>query len=183
MSRNEDAKLVEQCLRGDAVAFEKLVDKYQGPIFNVAYRMTNSYEDAEDIAQTVFVKAFTKLKAYNPDYKFFSWIYRMAINESINHLKKRKRLVKLTRTIPSREGNPEEDYRNLELSDAIQDAMMEIAVDYRVLIVLRHFLGCSYDEMAKMLEISEAKVKSRLYSARQKLKDAMVRNGMPAYGR
>ena len=165
------------------MAFEKLVDKYQGPIFNVAYRMTNSYEDAEDITQSVFVKAYTKLRTYNPQFKFFSWIYRMAINETLNFIKRRKRLVKLTEGIASKESNPEQDYRDLELSDAIQAAMMEIAVEYRVLIVLRHFLGCSYDEMAKTLDVSEAKVKSRLYMARRRLKDVLAKGGMLAYGR
>ena len=74
MNRSVEKKIVRECLSGNANAFEVLVDEYQKPIFNMAYRIVNNYNDAEDIAQNVFIKAYKKLKSYNAKYRFFSWI-------------------------------------------------------------------------------------------------------------
>ena len=90
MDDGDDAELVNRCLSGDQLAFEPLVTRYQKVLFNVALRMVGNYEDARDIAQTAFVKAFEKLDTYDPRYRFFSWIYRIMMNESLNYLQRRK---------------------------------------------------------------------------------------------
>ena len=89
MSNDNDADLVQECRKGNRKAFESLLDRYEKPVYNAAFRILCSYEDAMDVTQTVFLKAFEHLDRFDPKYKFFSWIYRIAINESINLLNKR----------------------------------------------------------------------------------------------
>ena len=92
MSDSEDRSLIRRCLRGDTEAFGRLIDRYQGPLFNTALRITGDCEEAKDITQTIFIKAYEKLSSYKPEHKFFSWIYRMLINESINSVNRIKHI-------------------------------------------------------------------------------------------
>ena len=86
MSSENDRELIDNCMNGDRQAIEGLLFKYEKPVYNAAYRMLNSSEDARDVTQTVFLKVIENLDSYDPRYKFFSWIYRIALNESINCL-------------------------------------------------------------------------------------------------
>ncbi|MDX1555360.1 MAG: sigma-70 family RNA polymerase sigma factor, partial [Xanthomonadales bacterium] len=95
-----DQALIERCQRGDRRALEELLQQYQRPVFNVALRMLGNSDDAADITQTVFLKAFENLDHYNPEHKFFSWIYRIAINESINQINREKRTEPLDDSRP-----------------------------------------------------------------------------------
>ena len=178
MIANNDTDLVQECLVGNTKAFESLIDKYQKKIFNIVYRMTGNDDDAEDITQSVFIKVYEKLNSFNPKFKFFSWLYRIALNESLNLMNQKKRLAELDADLITNEKSPEEIYDELELSERIQDALMQIELEHRALIVLKHFEGFSYQEMAFMLEISEQKVKSRLFSARQVLKNVLIERGI-----
>ena len=90
MTEPEDSSLVSSCLKGNAGAFEILVERYQRQIFNAALRMVKDYDDARDLTQTAFVKAYERLDSFDPRHKFFSWIYRIVINEAINFLKWRR---------------------------------------------------------------------------------------------
>jgi len=90
MIANNDTDLVQECLAGNTKAFEALIDKYQKKIFNIVYRMTGNDDDAEDITQSVFIKVYEKLSSFNPKYKFFSWLYRIALNESLNLMNQKK---------------------------------------------------------------------------------------------
>lgn len=174
----DDSTLVRDCLRGDRGAFERLVRKYQGPIFNVALRMVGSYDDAQDIAQTVFVKTYENLAACDPPSKFFSWIYRAVINESINWMQRRSRQVGLTDIMISPEKTPEEEYHMRELTEHVNTAIGELMIDHRVVLVLRHFADLSYRELSYVLEIPEKTVKSRLFAARQRLGAILQKRGM-----
>lgn len=176
--KNDDKNYVSQCLAGDVRAFETLVDKYEKALFNVVYRMTKNVNDAEDITQTVFIKAYENLGRYNNKYKFFSWIFRIAVNESLNFLEKQKRSTQLNFEPEAQDNTPEELYREIELSDQIQTALMEIDPEYRILIILKHFENCSYKEISIILNLTEKKVKSRLYTARQLLREILLQNGM-----
>lgn len=178
MSKPDDTDLITQCRNGDRHAFEVLLARYEKPVFNAAYRMLSSPDDARDVTQTVFLKAFENLHRYNPQYKFFSWIYRIALNESINCLKRQSRLDALDREPESATGGPEELTNNEQLNEIVQAALMTLKSDYRTVIVLKHFMDCSYLEISQILEIPEKKVKSRLYSARQLLKDALLKGGL-----
>lgn len=178
MTEQDDLMLVRQCLEGNTKAFESIVDKYQKAIFNVAFRMVSDYDDAEDIAQSVFIKAFEKLATFNPKYKFFSWLYRMAVNESLNFLNQRKRLQELDKNFVSKTKRPDEAYDDIELSQNIQNALMHLKPDYRAILVLKHFEDFSYEEIGYVLGIPEKTVKSRLYTARQLLKDILLKKGI-----
>jgi len=177
MILDEDLGLVRHSLAGDRSAFERIVEKYQKTVFNVALRMTHEAGDAEDIAQEVFLKAYERLKSFNPKYKFFSWLYRIAVNESLNSLERKKRYQGLDEQLTVQGPDLDETVEANERSRKIEDAMMELNVDHRAVVVLKHFEGFSYEEIAQILEISEKKVKSRLFTARQVLRDILLKKG------
>jgi RNA polymerase sigma-70 factor (ECF subfamily) len=163
-----DAELVARCLQGDPEAFEPVVARYQRVLFNVAYRMVNDREDARDIAQTAFVKAYEKLHTYDPRYRFFSWIYRIAVNECLNFLERRRAQQPLGADLVD-PAAPHDEVQARELSERVQSALMKLSPDYRQVLVLRHFVELSYDEMSGLLAIPVKTVKSRLYTARQRM--------------
>ncbi len=171
MGNSRDERLIRRCQQGDRRALEELLDEYQRPVYNAAFRILGNPEDASDVTQSVFLKAFENFDRYNPEYKFFSWIYRIAINESINHINRGKREQALEDTEPSAVRGPVEETEADAVSARIQSALMKLQEDYRMVIVLRHFSELSYREISEVLHIPEVTVKSRLYSARQLLKD------------
>ena len=177
MSELSDEKLVQQCLEGNSKAYECLVNKYQEVIFNTALRMINNYDDAKDVTQTVFIKGFEKLDTFNNSHKFFSWIYRMTINESINFIKSRKDSELIGEDVMSQEKTPEHIFVDRETSKKIDNALMKLNLDYRVVVVLRHFVELSYREISFILDTPEKTIKSRLYSARKMLNTIMVEQG------
>ncbi len=178
MSSENDRELIDNCMNGDRQAIEGLLFKYEKPVYNAAYRMLNSSEDARDVTQTVFLKVIENLDSYDPRYKFFSWIYRIALNESINCLKKQNRLDPLDREPVSDTTGPEEQTGSEQMSQGMQTALMTIKAEYRTVIVLKHFVDCSYEEIGQILNMPEKKVKSRLYTGRQLLKEALTKSGM-----
>jgi RNA polymerase sigma-70 factor (ECF subfamily) len=173
MDKPDDTDLVRKTIDGDQTAFETLLVKYEKPVFNAAYRMLNNADDAHDVTQTVFLKAYEHLDQFDPKYRFFSWIYRIALNESVNRLKSRSRLDELTDEPATETGGPEYETSRAQESRTIQSALMAIKTEYRTVIVLKHFLDCNYLEISQILEIPEKKVKSRLYSGRQLLKESL----------
>lgn len=171
-----DRDCVERCLRGDSEAFGPLVEKYQRPVFRAVLTMVGNYEDARELTQQVFLKAFQHLAAYDPGRKFFSWIYRIAINESINHLKARRPVEPL-------EGDPGETGPRVEPIEAedrarsVRQAVQTLGEEYRAVIVLRHFLDLSYSEVAEALRLPVSTVKSRLFDARRMLRSRLAPAG------
>jgi RNA polymerase sigma-70 factor (ECF subfamily) len=173
-----DHALILRCRRGDRQALGELIKDYERPIFNLAYRMLGNPDDAADVTQTVFMKAFERLDQYNPDYKFFSWIYRIAVNESINLRNRSKNLETLEGEDFAAGENPEDDVDASKLSRIIQAGLMKLQEDYRVVVVLRHFSDMSYKDISVVLHIPEKTVKSRLYSARQLMKAQLAEQGL-----
>jgi RNA polymerase sigma-70 factor (ECF subfamily) len=178
MDTANELELVRRCQKGDGHAFEVLVGRYEKPIFNVAFRMLGNYDDAADVAQTAFMKAFENLARYNPAYKFYSWIYRIAINEAIDQLNRRKRNTELDEARLPDWNTPEQATRDTQLSAAMQRALLDVKTDYRTVIVLKHFMDCSYEEISGILDIPVKTVKSRLFTARQLLKDRLADTGL-----
>lgn len=172
----QDRALVRRCLEGREDAFGGLVDRHLKRLFNVALRMLDSAEDAEDVTQTVFLNAYLRLRTYDPRYKFFSWIYRMTVNESLNVLKRRKRTVTLEAAphVAAPGATPD---RATEVQDLVGTALMRLKPDDRTVVVLRHFASFSYEEIAEVLEIPVRTVKSRLYTARERLRLALDEPG------
>jgi RNA polymerase sigma-70 factor (ECF subfamily) len=181
MLEDGDGMLVQRCLSGDKRAFEALVVRYEKPVFNAALRMLRNPEDARDVAQNVFLKVFEHLADYDSKYRFYSWIYRIAVNESLNTLDRRRHHEPIAGDEVDGGIGPEAEVDGLQTSAGIQRALMTIKPEYRAVIVLRHFLDCSYQDMAEVLRLPEKTVKSRLFSARQLLADALRRDGVTGH--
>lgn len=141
---------------------------YERVLFKVALRMVGNYEDARDIAQTTFVKAYQNLASYDPRFRFFSWIYRIMMNESLNLIQRRRTHLPLDPTLASPQ-NVQDDAQARELSERVQSALAKLSAEYREAVILRHFGELSYREMSSVLSIPEKTVKSRLYTARRRL--------------
>jgi RNA polymerase sigma-70 factor (ECF subfamily) len=172
-----DQALVERCKRGDWSAFTELVVRYQRPIYNAAFWMLRSPEDAKDITQTVFLKVAERLDEYDPKFKFFSWIYRIAVNESLNLLRRSGREEALDDEVElpgPDEDDPERHADDAQVSRRIEGALMRMSTNDRMVLTLRHFSECSYQEIAEILELDEKTVKSRLYEARQRLRELLA---------
>ena len=178
MGNSRENVLIMRCMRGDRQALGDLIKDYERPIYNAAYRILGNPDDAADVTQTVFLRAFERLDQYNPEYKFFSWIYRIAVNESINQRNRGKNLRSLEDEddIAGSE-NPENAFDANSLSRIIQAGLMKLQEDYRVVVVLRHFSDMSYKDISGILRIPEKTVKSRLYSARQLMKTQLAEQG------
>lgn len=178
MSENADAARVRECLAGDPQAFAALVEQYEKPVYNLALRMLRNSEDARDIAQSVFMKAFQSLSSYDPQYKFYSWIYRMAINESLNILRVRGRAAgPVDERLAEDCAGPSELLADEQRRDVVLEAVDRLKPEHRAVIVLRYFVDRNYEDMGEILGIDAKTVKSRLYTARQLLKDQLSSSG------
>lgn len=175
MDNDVDQALVERFRNGDREAFTALMIRYQRPIYNAAFWIVRSADDARDIAQSVFLKVAEHLDEFDPRHRFFSWIYRIAVNESLNLLRRNGHEEPLDDEIdlPGGEDDPESQVRDAERSRYIQRTLLTMSAMDRTVIVLRHFSECSYQEIARILEIDEKTVKSRLFEARQRLRELL----------
>ena len=178
MNDTEDLKLVQESRQGSRESFERLIIQYEKAIFNAAYRVLHDFEDAKDVTQSVFLKAFENLDRFNGKHRFFSWIYRIALNESINLCKRRRRFDTAQDNRIEVQNTPERLLSRKETDGVIQAALMCLEFDYRVVIVLRHFNDCSYQEMGEILEMPEKTVKSRLFTARTLLREILSGKGV-----
>ena len=170
----QDRAFVQGYLEGKRDSAGGLIDRYQKPLYNVALRMLHDAEDAEDVTQTVFLNALLKLKSYDPKYRFFSWMYRMTVNESLNTIKKRRPMESLDddTALPTL-GIASDDA--VETEDRVGKALMRLKPDDRAVVVLRHFVSFSYEEIAEVLDVPVKTVKSRLFTARERLRLALDR--------
>jgi RNA polymerase sigma-70 factor (ECF subfamily) len=165
----EDGAAVKRCLNGEPAAFEVLVGRYQQIMFNVALRMLGNYEDARDAAQNTFVKAYEKLGTYDPERRFFSWIYRILMNECLN-LRRRPATEQLADTGAAVADSSEVDVvEAAERKRDVRQAILSLSPAYREVIVLRHFAALSYEQMSEAIGVPTKTVKSRLHTARQQL--------------
>jgi RNA polymerase sigma-70 factor (ECF subfamily) len=168
----DDKALLERHRLGDPQAFASLVGRYQKPIYNAAFRVLGRAQDANDVAQEVFLRIFDRLDDYDPKHKFFSWIYRIAVNESIDMLRRTNREEPLEDDADfeaADSSDPQWHYEARQAAARVQRALMGMKVDDRVVITLRHFAECGYADMAMILAIDEKTVKSRLFEARRRL--------------
>ena len=176
MDDDIDRTLVERFRSGDREAFTEIVIRYQRPIYNAAFWVLKSADDARDVAQIVFLRIAERLDEYDAQYKFFSWIYRIAVNESLNLLRRSGREEPLDDEIdlpgPER-SDPERQLDVAEQSAQVRSALMRLSANDRMVLMLRHFSECSYREIAGILDIDEKTVKSRLFEARHRLRDLL----------
>lgn len=182
---DQDRAWVEQCLAGDEAGYGHLLHRYRQGIHNLAHRMLGNSEDANDVAQEAFVRAFTALDKYDARFKFSSWLYRIATNLCVDTLRKRR-----VKTVSLEEGDEEgRDLksrladRNSDPSDAvlrgersalIRRALEKLDAKYRAVILLRHDQDLSYEEMASILGLPVGTVKVRVHRARERLRDLLA---------
>jgi len=168
-----DRALVRRFLDGERAAGDELVNRYHRSVFNVALRMLGNVQDAEDVAQTAFGNAFAALDSYDPRYRFFSWIYRMTVNESLNTINRRRNVVSLDGSFDIAAA----DAMSESAADAevrVGRALMELNPDDRALVVLKHFVSFSYEEISDVLDVPVKTVKSRLFTARDRLRQSLT---------
>ena len=168
-----DRLLVERYRAGDRTAFTELVIRYQRPIYNAAFWVLRNAEDANDIAQDVFLKVAERLDDYDPRYKFFSWIYRIAVNASLNMLRRNGREESLDDDAEFAAGdsaNPERQFGDAQVAARVRSALMRLSTNDRMVLTLRHFSECSYEEIGEILDLDEKTVKSRLFEARRRMR-------------
>jgi RNA polymerase sigma-70 factor (ECF subfamily) len=164
----DDAVLVRQSLAGETEAFGTLVTRYQHVMYTVALRMVGNAEDARDVTQDAFIKGYRQLATFNPEYKFFSWMYRIVINECFNVIRARRPQQPLdVRTAGA--ANPFDTAVASARHAHVAAALQQLTPEYRAVVVLRYFAGQGYGDIATALSIPEKTVKSRLFSARQRL--------------
>ncbi len=164
----DDRDLVSRCLAGEPEAFEPLVTRYHRLLFTIALRMIGDEEEAKDAVQNAFLRAYRHLASYEPDHKFFSWIYRILVNECLNVRRARRGREPLDPATPGGD-DPAERLRRVELRARVQAALLELRERDRQVVVLRHFGDLSYEEIAETIGVPVKTVKSRLYAARQRL--------------
>jgi RNA polymerase sigma factor (sigma-70 family) len=174
--------LVTSALAGDQKAYKALFEMYRQAIFHITVKIVRNPDEANDLVQETFIKAFGSLKTYDHNYRFSTWLYKIAANSSIDYLRKRKiDSLSLDKPIPTRDGdvqmeipddsyNPEKDLRNRERIIGIEDAIASLPEKYREVIVLRHKEDRSYEEIAEVLKVPVGTVKARIFRARELLK-------------
>ncbi len=184
----DESTLVTSAQAGDATAFTGLVEHYQRKIFRLAMNITQNTEDAEDVLQETFLKAYEHLSGFQRNSKFYTWIVRIAVNEALMKLRKRRgdKFVSLDepmetgeeevkREIAVWEGNPEDRYSQEELRKILDDAVESLKPDFRTVFALRDIEELSTEETAEALGISVSAVKSRLLRARLALREKLTR--------
>ena len=161
--------LIRRAAGGDRRAFDRLVVVKRERVVRTAYQVTGDLEDARDVAQGALVKAYSKLASFDPRYRFFSWIYRIVVNEALNTRSRRRPAAPLLLDLPTDGADVEDAVASRERSDSIQAALLRLSSDDREVIVLRHFAELSYAEIGETLGVPEKTIKSRLHEARQRL--------------
>jgi RNA polymerase sigma-70 factor (ECF subfamily) len=185
-----DADLVVRALAGREDGFEELVRRYQRPIVAYVYRMVGDYDTALDLAQEVFIKVYNSLGRYRPEFKFSTWIYRIAHNASIDHLRRagssRTEEMEVAgeggstfeKPIASKSLTPEQETERGERRAEIEEVVRQLAPAYRELIVLRHSHDLSYDEIAEVTGLPLGTVKNRIFRAREAMRELLVARGI-----
>jgi RNA polymerase sigma factor (sigma-70 family) len=178
----EEAVLVRQAQQGDLEAYDDLIRRYQERIYATVYHMTANHEDANDLAQESFIKAFQALKSFKGGSSFYTWLYRIAVNKTINFLKQRKNRIHLslndldfnTEHNPDlvaliSDKTPHREVNLAELQEKLNGAMLKLSEPHRLVVVLHDVQGMSHDEIAKIMDCNIGTVRSRLFYARQQL--------------
>lgn len=189
MTREEEYAVIRRVCAGDADAFEALVTAYQKQVYNLALRTVGSEEDAADMTQEAFLRAYRSLGSFRGDSKFSVWLYRLTTNICIDFLRSRGRRPTVSLTTVDEDDEPQEmevaddrfdpvqSLERAELRRAVQRGLNALPEDYRRILMLRELSGMSYAEIGQVLRLEEGTVKSRLFRARKKLCDFLLQDG------
>lgn len=180
MTPTEENQIIERVLKGDREAFAALVDAYKGAIFNLAFRMTGSHQDADDLSQETFIRAYRNLRHFDPQKRFFTWIYTIGLNLIRNHLKKQGReMSRETEVLRASEmeiqggAQTERDMIRAQETHRLETCLQKLPADLREAVVLRFFQELSFEEIATISDASLSAVKMRVYRGLEQLKQLM----------
>lgn len=189
MTREEEYAVIRRVCAGDTDAFEALVTAYQKQVYNLALRTVGNEEDAADMTQEAFLRAYRSLGSFRGDSKFSVWLYRLTTNICIDFLRSRGRRPTVSLTAADEDEEPQEldvaddrfdpvqSLERAELRRAVQRGLASLPEDYRRILMLRELSGLSYTEIGQVLRLEEGTVKSRLFRARKKLCDFLRKDG------
>ena len=178
----DEMVLVKRAREGDLNAYDDLIRRYQERIYATVYHMTSNHEDANDLAQEAFIKGFHALKSFKGGSSFYTWVYRIAVNKTINFLKQRKNKAQMS--LDDLDFNAEHDpdlvalisdktprreVNLAELQEKLNEAMQKLSEPHRLVVTLHDVQGLSHEEIAKIMECNIGTVRSRLFYARQQL--------------
>ena len=186
---SSDSALAQEAAEGRESAFRELLERYERPVFALVYRMVRERDLAEDLAQDAFIRAFRGIGTYKPEYKFSSWIFKIAHNVTIDHLRRRRLDTislegsRYARTdeerersrpvVASSDESPAEHLENQELRGEIEEAIGKLRPHYRTVILLRHVEGRSYQEIAEITDVPLGTVKTYIHRARVELRELL----------
>jgi len=177
---DSDLELIRRVKSGDTRSFDELMQRYATRIYRVIYGMVHNYADAQDLSQETFVHAYEGIKGFKEKYRFYTWLYRIAVNLCINHCKRKK----LAQFVPIENGesypdpNPANDTASQDLRRAVEKRLVQLPEEQKTVFVLRTFEEMGYQKIAEVLGISIGTVMSRLSRAREKLKE-LLRDYLP----
>jgi RNA polymerase sigma factor (sigma-70 family) len=188
-----ESELVQRARNGDLTAYDDLVKRYQERIYATLYHMTSNHEDAHDLAQDAFIKAYSALKSFKGGSTFYTWLYRIAVNKTINFLKQRKNKhhLSLNDLDFNAENDPDlvalvshktphRDATLTELQKKLNEALLKLSEPHRMVVVLHDVQGQSHDEIAEIMGCNIGTVRSRLFYARQQLQGYLAEYMKPA---
>ena len=189
MTREEESAVILRVQQGDANAFEALVTAYQKQVYNLALRTVGNPEDAADLSQEAFLRAYRSIGSFRGDSKFSVWLYRLTTNICIDFLRSRGRKPTVSLTVEGDDEeseeldvaderyDPEENFQRAELQRAVQRGLNTLPEEFRTILILRELEGLSYAEIGEMLHLEEGTVKSRLFRARSRLCEFLKQDG------
>ncbi|MBI4667142.1 MAG: sigma-70 family RNA polymerase sigma factor [Nitrospinae bacterium] len=185
MRNMDEARIVEKARNGDQEAFGVLFEQYKNMVWSVAYRMTYDFDEAEDLAQDVFVSAWKNLGSFRGDSSFSTWLYRITANKSLNHAGKRKNV----RVVPGEEtmakvdeamfmrNNPQLSIEQMETEKTLAEFLGRLEPERRLAVILRELEGLSYEEIAEATKVPVGTVRSRLARGRRELEEMAAGSG------
>ena len=178
----EESELVGRARKGDLGAYDELVQRYQERIYATIYHMTSNHEDANDLAQEAFIKGFQALKSFKGGSSFYTWVYRIAVNKTINFLKQRKNKTQMSLNDLDfnaehdpdlvaliSDKTPRREVGLAELQEKLNEALQKLSEPHRLVVTLHDVQGLSHEEIAKIMDCNIGTVRSRLFYARQQL--------------
>jgi RNA polymerase sigma-70 factor, ECF subfamily len=182
----DDDRLIADCLKGQTAAFGELVRRYQDRLFNTVFRLVDNAEDAQDVVQDAFLNAYQSLGSFKGDSRFFTWLYRIAVNAAISHQRKQRVLLRidggsdgdltLEPADPSDLSRPGHALEQTEQERRVHQALARLSPEHRTVLVMKDMEGQKYETMAEVLQVPIGTIRSRLHRARLELRELLEKN-------
>jgi len=182
----DDQRLIEECLQGDTAAFGVLVRRYQERLYHSIYRLVENAEDSQDVVQEAFLNAYQSLEGFKGDSRFFTWLYRIAVNTAISLKRKHRAMVRMEKATngehaldpldPSAANRPEHALEQAEQQLRVRQALARLSPEHRAVLVLKDIEGQKYETMAEILHVPIGTIRSRLHRARLELRELLEKS-------